>query len=253
MALANDMRALRDRALAELKAAHDYYSDTKIVWGIIRESVRAGNKFTVKTVPDVAIALEPSIGGSHSPVLRSSQTGTETTEAELAGRAREYIKQQLPEATFQQFISIFEAFLVDFIRLWLLSYPESLGNKQVDFKTVLGAPDRDAIMRFVVDKEVNEVTRDSPASWFEYIEKKMKLGLPTKDEIERFTEAKASRDVLVHNRGIANKIYESKAGTLARYKPGERIDIPSDYHKDTWELIRKIVTDISNAAIAKAT
>jgi hypothetical protein len=28
MALANDIRALRDRVLADLHAAHDYYSDT---------------------------------------------------------------------------------------------------------------------------------------------------------------------------------------------------------------------------------
>src|SRR5262245_19135571 len=51
--------------------------------------------------------------------------------------------------------------------------------------------------------------------------------------------------------GIARKTYESKAGVLARYKDGERIDIPEHYHRDTWELIRKVINDISNAAIAK--
>ena len=253
MALADDIRALRDRALAELKAAHDYYSDTRFAWGIIRESVRAGNRFAIKTTPDIAIALEPPVSEGSSPSFRSKQTGTVTTEAELAGRAREYIKWQLPEATFQQFISIFEAFFVDFMRLWLLAYPGSLGQKEVNFKDVLEAPDKDAITLSVVDKELNEIAYKSPASWFEYMEDRLKLGLPTKDEIEKFAEAKASRDVLVHNRGIANKIYESKAGALARYKAEERIEIPGDYHKDRWELIRKMVTDISDAAIAKAT
>ena len=253
MALTDDIRALRDRALAELKAAHDYYSDTTIAWGIIRESVRAGNRFTIRTTPGKAITLEPPLGEGNSPVLQSEQTGTVTTEAELAGRAREYIKQQLPEATFQQFISIFEAFFVDFMRCWLLAHPESLSKKQVDFKTVLELPDKDAITGFVVDKELNEIAYKSPASWFEYMEEKLKLGLPTRDEIGRFSETKASRDVLVHNRGIANKIYESKAGALARYKAEERIEISGDYHGNTWQLIRKMVTDISDAAIAKAT
>jgi hypothetical protein len=253
MALADDIRALRDRALAELKAAHDYYSDTKIAWGIIRESVRAGNRFAIKTTPRAAIALEPPLGEGNSTVLQSKQTGTATTEAELAGRAREYIKQQLPEATFQQFISIFEAFLVDFMRLWLLSHAESLSKKQVDFKTVLELPDKAAITRFVVDNELNQIAFESPAKWFKYMEARAKLGLPARDEIEKFAEAKASRDVLVHNRGIANKIYESKAGALARYKAEERIDIPGDYHKDTWQLMLKMVADISDAAIAKAT
>ena len=52
--------------------------------------------------------------------------------------------------------------------------------------------------------------------------------------------------------GFANKIYESKAGNLARFHEGERIDITEPYHRETWELIRKIVTDVSDAAIAKA-
>jgi hypothetical protein len=252
MALADDIRALRDRALAELKAAHDYYSDTKIAWAIVRESVRAGNRFTIKTIPDVAIGLEPPTRVGNSPVLHSNETGTVTTETELVGRARDYIKQQLPEATFQQFISIFEAFWFDFMRCWLLCHPESLTEKKLNSKTVLELPDKDAITRFMVEQELNDVTYKSPASWFGYMDRIMSLGLPAKDEIERFAEAKASRDVLVHNRSIVNKIYGSKAGKLARYKADERIDIPGDYHKDTWELIRKIVTDISDAAIAKA-
>ncbi len=251
MALADDVRALRDRALGELKAAHDYFSDTNIAWAIVRESVRAGNKFTIKTTPDVAIALEPPEDSVNSMVLHSNETGTVTTEAELVGRARKYTKRQLPEATFQQFISIFEAFLVDFMRSWLFAYPGSLGNKQVDFAKVLKLPDKDAIIRLVVDKELNEVAYSAPADWFKYMNKRTGLGVPTEDEIKKLAEAKASRDVLVHNRGVANKSYELKAGSFARYRSGQRIDIPSDYHGAIWNLVRKMVVDISSAAIAK--
>jgi phosphate transport system substrate-binding protein len=76
----------------------------------------------------------------------------------------------------------------------------------------------------------------------------VKLGCPTEDEIDRISEAKASRDVLVHNRGIASKMYISKSGKLARFSEGQRIDVPEHYHRATWELIRKLVTDISNAS-----
>lgn len=92
---------------------------------------------------------------------------------------------------------------------------------------------------------------DRPTGWFAYLEDRAKLGCPTPDEIEKIAEAKASRDVLVHNRGVAGKTYESKAGKLARYKDGQRVEILEPYHRQTWELIRKVVTDISNAAIAK--
>ena len=41
----------------------------------------------------------------------------------------------------------------------------------------------------------------------------VKLGCPTDDEIERIAEMKATRDLLIHNLGIANKTYLDKAGT----------------------------------------
>ncbi len=229
MALADDIRALRDRVLADLNAAHDYYTDTKIAWDIVHRVIAAGHTFSI----------------------RNMTTGTVTTQADLAGKARGYVAEQLAEATFQQFISIFESFFVDFLRLWLMVYPQSLSGKKVEFQAVLDAPDKDAITLLVINKEVNDILYDRPTGWFKYLEDKAKLGCPTPDQIDRFVEAKASRDVLVHNRGVASKSYESKAGRFARYQEGQRIDIPEHYHRETWELIRKVISDISNAAIAK--
>ena len=92
---------------------------------------------------------------------------------------------------------------------------------------------------------------DRPSKWFAYFEDFAKLGCPTPHEIERFAECKASRDVLVHNKGTANKVYLAKAGKLARFQEGERVTIPDDYHGETWELLQKLVADLYNAAIAK--
>jgi hypothetical protein len=230
MALAADITALRDRALADLSAAHDYYTDTKIAWDIVRRFIDSGQTLSV----------------------RNMTTGTVTTHVELAGKSRGYVAEQLAEATFQQFISIFENYFFDLVRLWLTAYPKSLSGKKVDFKDVLDAPDKDAITARVVSKEVNEILYDRPTGWFDYLEDKAKLGCPTQDEIARIAEAKASRDVLVHNRGVASKTYESKAGKLGRYKVGQRIDIAEHYHRQTWELLCKVVSDLSGATIAKA-
>lgn len=216
--------------LGDLGAAHDYYTDTKIAWGIVAHTIAAGRTLSVQNMA----------------------TGTVTTHLDLASKARGYVAEQLAEATFQQFISIFENFVFDIVRLWLTAYPKNPGGRKVEFKDVLEAPDKDAITARVVSREVNELAYDRPAGWFDYLEEKAKLGCPTRDEIARITEAKASRDVLVHNRGVANRTYESKAGPLARFKDGQRIDIPEDYHRQTWELLRKLVTDIADAAAAKA-
>lgn len=227
MALADDIRALRDRVLLDLNAAHDYYTDTKIAWAITRQVIAGGRMFSI----------------------RNTTTGNGTTQALLASKAKGYVTEQLAEATFQQFISIFESYFFDLLRL--LAYPQNLIGKKVDFKAVLDAPDEDAITLLVVGKELNEILYDRPTGWFAYLEDKAKLGCPKPDETDRIAEAKASRDVLVHNRGVASKTYEAKTGNHARCKDGQRIDIPENYHREIWELIRKIVTDISNAAIAK--
>jgi hypothetical protein len=229
MALSGDIQALRDQVLVDLATAHDYYTNTKIAWRIVHKVIAAG----------------------HTITIRNMATGTVTTQAELASKARGYVTEQLIEATFQQFVSIFENYYFDLLRLWLTAYPYSLGKRTVDFKTVLELPDKDAITGLVVKKELNEVMYDRPTEWFAYLEDKVKLGCPTADEIARLAEAKASRDVLVHNKGIANKVYKSKAGNLARFQEGDRISIPEHYHRQIWELIRKVVSDVSNAAIVK--
>jgi hypothetical protein len=229
MALADDIRAIRDRALADLNAAHDYYADTKSAWRFVQRIVQAGEVFSI----------------------RNTATGNLTTQADLAGKARGYVKTQLAEATFQQFISIFEGYFSDLLCLWLTAYPRSLIAKKVDFEAILDAPDKDAITLLVVNEEVNKILRDRPAGWFAYFEDKAKLGCPAPGDIESIAEAKASRDLLVHNRGVANRTYALKAGKLARYRDGQRIEIPEHYHRDAWELIRKVVTDMSSAAVAK--
>jgi hypothetical protein len=229
MPLADDIRALRDRTSADLTAAHDYYTDTKLAWDIVRRFVDGGKSFS----------------------SQSTTTGTVTTQSDLVGKSHAYVAGHLTEATFLQFISIFENFFFDLVRLWLTAYPKNLSGKKVDFEDVLAAPDKDAITAQVVGRELNEFLYKRPAGWFDYLEEKAKLGCPTRDEVAEVAERKASRDVLVHNRGVASKTYESKAGSLARYSDGQRIDIPEQYHRKTWELLRKVVADVSDAAAAK--
>lgn len=230
MPLADEIRILRHRVQADLSAAHDYYNDTVFAWGFVREHIVAGDTFT----------------------FQNTITGTVTTQAELAHKSRGYVSGQLAEATFQQFVSLFESFFFDLLRLWLTAFPQNLIGKKVDFKAILDAPDKDTIIQFAIGRELNEVLYERPAEWFAYLEDKVKLGCPTTDEIDRIAEAKASRDVLVHNRGVAGKTYALKAGRFARYKEGEKIDIPESYHRDTWELLRKVTADVSDAAMAKA-
>ena len=103
----------------------------------------------------------------------------------------------------------------------------------------------------VVGRELDERAYDRPAEWFRYLEERADLGCPSAGEIERIAEAKANRDALVHNRGVANRIYVTEAGRVARYADGQRIDVSESYHRGVWGLLRKVAADVSESAVAK--
>ncbi len=229
MALADDIQALTTRTLSALEVSHDYYTYTKRVWRLLQQVVKEGRKFT----------------------FRNLATGTKVDEQALLGRVQLYVTDYLTSSTFQHFVALFEDFFFALLRCWLAAYPGSLSKKQVEMGAVLKAPDKSALILTVVDRELNELKYERLADWFSYLERLTGLGCPTADEIGILAEIKASRDILVHNNGIANATYVSKAGIRARYRDGEKLEIPEQYHRASWEAINKVVRDVSAAAIGK--
>lgn len=124
MALADDIQELATRILAALDAGHDYYTYTKRVWRLLQQIVREGRTFT----------------------FRNLTTGTVVDEQALLARAQPYVTDYLMSSTFQHFVSLFEDFFFDFLRLWLAANPGRLSKKQVEFGAILKATDREALL-----------------------------------------------------------------------------------------------------------
>ncbi len=230
MGLGDDIRDLAERNLSALDASHDYYTYTKRVWRLVQQIVREGRKFT----------------------FRNLDTGNKVDEQALRSRAQLYVTEYLVSSTFQQFVAIFEEYLFDLLRLWLAAHPASLFKKQIDLGTVLKARDTSALLMTMIDKELNELKYERVGDWFAYLERLVKLGCPTPDEIEKLAEIKASRDILVHNKGIANAVYAAKAGSRVRGGVGDVLRFSEQYHRESWEMIKKVIRDISDAARRKA-
>lgn len=230
MSLADDIRALRDQSLADLAAALDYFEDTKIAWEIV----------------------ETAAAGGATLSRRNILTGNTTTETTLLAKGDRYVNTFLAQATFQQFLATFESFFFDLLRLWLTAYPQSLAAKEIPYRVVLDAPDKDAITRHVVDRELNEIAYKRLDEWFAYLQSRTKVDPPSADDVDQLAEAKASRDVIVHNAGIANKVYLQKAGRLARFRLGQTVEITGPYHRLVWQLAGRLVGDLGTAAVARA-
>jgi hypothetical protein len=231
MGLAEDIEERAKHSLAALDASHDYFANSQRVWRIVQRFVKEGRSFS----------------------FRNLATGTSVNQQDLLGLAQQYVTDYLTSTfSFQHFVSLFEAFLFDLLGLWIAAYPESLSERQLKLSTVLDAPDKAAITRVVIDKELNDLKYASVREWFEYLDKAVRLQCPSPDEIEGIAEMKASRDILVHNQGIVNQVYVRKAGSHSRYAEGEKLEIPPDYHRQCWETIRTIVQRLAEEAVKKA-
>jgi hypothetical protein len=217
-------------SLAAFDASHDYFAHSQFVWMAARRTLQGGQPL----------------------VLTNPVTGTTVTGPELLSLSQTYVSANLLSATFQEFVTLFEDFFFDLLGLWLTAFPASLGNRQLGFGTVLSAPNLEAVTAAVVGEELNKLKYQRVEEWFRYLERLVKLGVPTPDQVEAIAEIKASRDLLVHNKGVINWVYLSKAGPRARGREGELIVISESYHRRSWDLLRTVVRELADAAVLKA-
>ena len=230
MALIDEITQLRDDSLASLDASHDYYTHTTHAWRFVQYMAHQG----------------------HGITFRNQFTGNTVNDQQLQGLAQKYVTGYLPSSTFQNFVSTLEKFVVDFLIAWLTEYPGSLSMHDLKFQTVLDSAGKDEIIAAVVQKKVYGLTYGRVSEWFQYLNTVAHLDCPSQDQIERLAEIKASRDVLVHNNGIANERYVDKSMGRHRFSDGDALELPESYHRDSWQLIKEIITDIADAGIGKA-
>src|SRR5262249_31773472 len=231
MAVADNLRAIADRAVRDLDAVHDFFEHSKIVWQSFRDIVDRG----------------------HTVVSQNRATGTTADQHDLVRLAPQYTREYLASFSFRHFVSAFEVFLFGFLHRLLLHNPWQFAGKQVDFDVVLRARDREEVVSAVILKQLNELKYESLRDWFVALDKALKLDCPSEDEKDALAEVKATRDILEHNAGVVNEIYRRKAGTKARYAVGDQVEIDDTYHLDSWRLIKKVVTDVAAAAVGRLT
>ena len=118
MALADEIDQLRTRNLKALNASHDYYVHTKYAWRIIQQLIQNGQIIN----------------------FHNYLTGMTVTEKYLPSLGQSYVAGYLASARFQHFVSLFEEFVFDLLRLWLNVYPQNLAKWELKFQTILDSP-----------------------------------------------------------------------------------------------------------------
>ena len=130
-------------------------------------------------------------------------------------------------------------------RKLLISTPGIDGVKNVKTETIIKSSDLDCLIQAVIDRQLDVVTYARPVAQFLYIEKISGVEVDS-DLIGLWSEAKAIRDLVVHNSGIINETYINKSGDRARGNLGDEIIIDRTYFEDTAISLKTIIGKVSN-------
>jgi len=132
--------------------------------------------------------------------------------------------------------------LGDLIRRIVLEFPAKLGSKrQIALKEVLEANSlRDLHIR-ATDALLNELSYKSPREFAIEAEKVLSLNLLECPSYHSYIEMKATRDVLIHNKGIANDTYASKAESHSRAKSGMKLPVTQVYFLEVYESCIQLI------------
>jgi hypothetical protein len=134
---------------------------------------------------------------------------------------------QLTVNSLLQLVTIVESMLNDLVRAIVQRYPRKLGSKRtVPIESVLDAATLEEVQLKATDSLINELSYKSPREFAGEFECFSSINLLECAAFHRYIEVKASRDIYVHNRGIANSVYLRKTESHARV--GEGVQLPAD-------------------------
>ncbi|TDB63312.1 hypothetical protein [Arundinibacter roseus] len=157
---------------------------------------------------------------------------------------------QLPINGLYQLVTTIEALLGDILRNTLVEFPVKISNKRkLDFELVLEAKSLDEIKTALVNSIINELSYKSPKDFAEEFTKYVGINLLEKPTFHKYIELKATRDIYIHNQGVANEIYLSKADSFARVKSGQYLPVDIQYFLQSYECclqITEILEDTLN-------
>lgn len=141
-------------------------------------------------------------------------------------------------------VSRVESALGDILKEVLRADPRRLliggGTKKVDVRMVVECEGFSELIEKVILSNLHDVGYLRPSEQLEYFTKV--VGIKIEPELSGlWFEIKATRDILVHSNGIANEIYEAKAGDLKRGSDGELLLMDSKYFTHCCKTMKRLV------------
>ncbi|GAB3347224.1 hypothetical protein [Lysobacter tyrosinilyticus] len=155
---------------------------------------------------------------------------------QLLGKYQFLAFHQLSVNGILQLVTLVEAMLSDVLRAVVVRYPHKIGGKRsIPIHSILEATSLDEVHLRATDALLNELSYKSPAEFAEVIEQQLSVNLLECPAFHCYVEIKATRDIYIHNRGIANDVYVRKSGSHARVRSGMQVPVSTQYYLESYE------------------
>ena len=133
------------------------------------------------------------------------------------------------------------------LRLIITEHPQKLTlnvrgietAREVPIEILLQSSNLEDALNEVIERRLNAISYAPPKAYLEYLGHI--VGMETSDlAFMDFIEIKATRDLIVHNSGIINDVYLSKAGDRQRGNIGEKAVIDSKYFDHCIATLKRV-------------
>ncbi len=148
---------------------------------------------------------------------------------------------QLSVNALVQLVTIVETMLGDIVRAVVMRYPQKLGGKRsLSIQAVLESTSLEEVHLRATDALINELAYKSPPEFADSMQDLLSVNLLVCPAFHKYMEVKATRDIFIHNRGVANEVYVRKAGSHARVKEGMGLPADIQYFLESYEYCIQI-------------
>jgi hypothetical protein len=178
----------------------------------------------------------------------------ERTPEELKQIAERAISKEIFFSVFVYAVAQVEAFVGDLL-LELLRFDNRRiktrikgidHTSKIDINDLIDSSSREELIESVIRKELAALFYAAPSLQMEYFQAVSGVRLPP-EIVESWIEVKATRDIIVHNSGIANVTYVRKAGGSARAADGEELPMDETYFAAALADMKSLVGKVSSA------
>lgn len=207
---------------------------------------------------NLSVALSSLLITHTSALAHQQQPGIAQVYARLDQVLREHgtnVEDHFLSILFIDLISEVEIYLAALVRAVIAKNPHKVGNIQFKLSDVLESPTHEELITRASDAYLNGVMFKKPAEYLSDISQILSIDPSViSDQWPNYIEAKARRDLGVHNNWICNETYLRKikeAGLTSIYKIGDTVRPDTDYLRQLASLIDTISLRLANAVHVK--